>query len=179
MIEEFEQEDIEQSAHPMVTVTPHLQKAIGIQLVSAGTDDKTTTFFKPLLHPETALPARRSAQYTAPKEGGDVLVHVCEGTREIKVTKPEPKPKPAKDEEEEEADEDDSDFDSEEEEEDIREIVWNVGNPIAEFAVKDVKPEGKIEVMISVNETLALQITAREVGGKSAVRGLVDGPKTA
>ena len=57
--------------------------------------------------------------------------------------------------------------------------MWNVGKPIAEFAVKDVKPEGKIEVMISVNETLALQITAREVGGKSAVRGLVDGPKAA
>lgn len=176
LIEEFEQEDIEQSAHPMVTVAPHLQNAIGIQLVSAGTDDKTTPIFRPLLHPEAAIPVRRSAQYTAPKEGGDILVHVCEGTREIKVTKPEPKAKPAKDEED---DEDDSDFDSEEEEEDIREIVWNVGKPIAEFAVKDVQPEGKIEVMISVSEMLALQITAREVGGKSAVRGLVDGPKTA
>ncbi|KAL1959827.1 hypothetical protein VTO42DRAFT_972 [Malbranchea cinnamomea] len=184
LVEEFEKDDIEQSTHPMVTVTPHLRNAIGIQLVSAGADGNTIPIFKPLLHAETALPTRRFAQYTAPKEGGDVLIRVCEGTREIKVTKPEPKPKPKPAEGEEggegDGEDEDSDFDLEEEEdeEEIREIVWNSGKTIAEFAVKDVKPEGKIEVMISVNENLAIQITAREIGGKSAVRGLVDGPQS-
>ncbi|KMU90270.1 heat shock 70 kDa protein cognate 2 [Coccidioides immitis H538.4] len=66
---------------------------------------------------------------------------------------------------------------SEEEEEDIREIVWNVSKPIAEFAIKGVKANGKVEVMISVNEHLVMQVTAREVGAKGGVRGVVDGPQ--
>jgi hypothetical protein len=174
IIEEFDKDDIEQSTHPMVTVTPHLQKAIGLTLVAAGDEEGTTPIFKPLLHPETALPARRSAHYTAPKEGGDVLVRVCEGIRSIKVTKPEPKAKAAPTADEDE----DSDFDSDEEEdEEVREIVWNASKPVAEFAIKGVKPGSKVEVIVSVNEHLALQVTAREVGGKSAVRGAVEGPK--
>lgn len=171
LVEEFEKDDIDQSTHPMVTATPHLGKAIGVQLVSAGGDASTIPIFKPLLHVDTALPARRSARYTAPKEGGDVLIHICEGARAIKVTKPEPKPKAAEGEEDEDIDSD------EEEEEDIRDIVWNVSSPIAEFAIKDVKPVGKVEVVVSVNEHLAMQITARDVEGKSAVRGDVSGTK--
>ncbi|PGH09883.1 hypothetical protein AJ79_05610 [Helicocarpus griseus UAMH5409] len=175
LIEEFEKDDIEQSTHPMVTVTPHLQKAIGVQLISAT--DEAHAVFKPLLNAETALPARRTAQYAVPKAGGDVLVRVCEGLREIKVTKPEPKEKPA---EEANDDEDDSDFDSEEdEEEEIREIVWKTSKPIAEFAIKGVKADGKVEVMVAVSEHLAVQITAREVGGKGGVRGMVEAPKAA
>ncbi|EEQ85773.2 hsp78-like protein [Blastomyces dermatitidis ER-3] len=178
LIEEFEKDDIEQSSHPMVTVTPHLEKAIGIQLISA-TDD-AHAIFKPLLNAETALPARRIAQYAVPKAGGDILVRVCEGIREIKVTKPEPKPKqPAKDDGED--DDDDSDFDSDDddEEEEVREVVWKVSKPIAEFAIKGVKANGKVEVMVAVSEQLAVQITAREVGGKGGVRGMVDAPKAA
>ncbi|KAK2733122.1 Hsp70 protein that interacts with Zuo1p [Onygenales sp. PD_40] len=174
LIEEFEKDDIEQSTHPMVTVTPHLQKAIGIQLISV--EDAAHAVFKPLLNAETALPARRTAQYAVPKAGGDVLVRVCEGVREIKVTKPEAKEKEAKGEGEEE----DSDFDSdEEEEEEVREVVWNVSKPIAEFAIKGIKAGGKVEVMVGVSEQLAVQVTAREVGGKGGVRGLVDAPKAA
>ncbi|KAM5438742.1 Hsp70 protein that interacts with Zuo1p [Microsporum canis] len=169
LIEEFEMADIEQSTHPMVTVAPHLSKAIGVQLVSS---EETTGIFRPLLNTETALPARRSAQYSAPKDGGDVFVRICEGTREIKVTKVEPKPKA-----EDEDDEDDSDDDEEEEEEEIREISWSVSKPIAEFAIRDVKPRGKIEVMVSVSEQLAVQITAREIGGKGGVRGVVEPPQ--
>lgn len=160
--------DIEQSTHPMVTVTAHLSKAIGVQLVSS---DEANCIFKPLLNTETALPARRSAQYPAPKDGGDVLVRICEGIREIKVTKVEPKPK-AEDEDEEEDDDDED-----EEEEEVREIAWNVSKPIAEFAIRDVKPQGKIEVMVSVNEQLAVQVTAREIGGKGGVRGAVEPPQ--
>ncbi|WEW60521.1 Hsp70 protein that interacts with Zuo1p [Emydomyces testavorans] len=178
LIEEFEKDDIEQSTHPMVTVAPHLEKAIGVQLVSADQSAESTAIFKPLLNAETALPARRTAQYSAPKDGGDVLVRVCEGTREIKVTKPEPKAKSKSAEPKNEEDSDfDSDEDSEEEEEHVRDIIWNVSKPIAEFAVKGVKAKGKVEVMISVNEYLVVQITAREVGGKGGVRGVVDGPQ--
>lgn len=177
LIQEFDKEDIEQSIHPMVTATPHLRNAIGVEFVHGETVE-----FKPLLNAETALPARRIAQYSAPKDGGDVLVRVCEGVREIKVTKPEPKPKeekPAKAEDDEDEDEDeDSDFDSdEEEEEEIREIVWKTEKPIAELAVKGVKAGSKVELMVHVNADLGMQITAREVGGQSAVRGAVESPK--
>ncbi|KAJ5693061.1 Ribosome-associated complex subunit SSZ1 [Penicillium macrosclerotiorum] len=167
LVQEFDREDIEQSIHPMVTVTPHLSKAIGIEFSS-----NTDTTFQPLLGAETALPARRIAQYSVPKEGGDVLVRVCEGARNIKVTKPEPKAK----EEKPAADEDDSDFDSDEdEEEETREIVWKTEKPVAELAVKGVKAGGKVEVMVHVNPDLGLQIAVREVGGSSAVRGAING----
>jgi molecular chaperone DnaK (HSP70) len=167
LVQEFEHEDIEQSIHPMVTVTPHLTKAIGVEFTS-----QSDVTFQPLLSAETALPARRIAQYSAPKEGGDVLVRVCEGARVIKVTKPEPKAK----EEKPAQDEDDSDFDSEDdEEEETREIVWKTEKPVAELAVKGVKANGKIEVMVHVNPDLGLQIAVREVGSQNAVRGAVNG----
>jgi hypothetical protein len=165
LVQEFDAEDIEQSIHPMVTVTPHLNKAIGVEFTS---NNKTS--FQPLLNADTALPARRIAQYTAPKEGGDVLVRVCEGAREIKVTKPESKAK-----EEKPADDEDSDFDSDEEEEDVREIVWKTEKPVAELAVKGVKAGSKVEVMVHVNPDLGLQIAVREVGGSTAVRGAING----
>lgn len=165
LVQEFDAEDIEQSIHPMVTVTPHLSKAIGVEFTS-----NNETSFQPLLNAYTALPARRIAQYTAPKEGGDVLVRICEGDREIKVTKPEPKAK-----EEKPADDEDSDFDSDEEEEDIREIVWKTEKPVAELAVKGVKAGGKVEVVVHVNPDLGLQISVREVGGSTAVRGAING----
>ncbi|RMJ27401.1 Heat shock protein [Aspergillus sp. HF37] len=170
LVQEFDKEDIEQSIHPMVTATPHLRNAIGVQFASGDNVD-----IKPLLNTETALPARRVAQYSAPKDGGDVLIRVCEGTREIKVTKPEPKEKAGKTEEDIEG----SDLESEDEEdEETREIVWKTEKPIAELAVRGIKAGGKAEVMIHVNADLGLQMTAREVGGQSAVRGAVEAPKT-
>ncbi|OJJ56913.1 hypothetical protein ASPSYDRAFT_47193 [Aspergillus sydowii CBS 593.65] len=170
LIQEFETEDIEQSMHPMVTATPHLNNAIGVEFTSGDAVE-----FLPLLNTETALPARRVAQYNVPKDGGDVLVRVVEGVREIKVTKPEPKPKEEKPKADD--DEDDSDFDSDEDEEDeIREVIWKTEKPIAELAVKGVKANGKVELMIHINADLGLQITAREVGGQNAVRGAVESP---
>lgn len=168
LVSEFDKEDVEQSIHPAVTATPHLHNAIGVEFSSGS-----STEFAPLLHTETALPARRVAQYVAPKEGGDVFIRVCEGKRDIKVTKPEPKPK-----EEKPADDEDSDFDSDEdEEEETREIIWKTEKPIAELAVKGVKAGGKVELMVHVNADLGLQVTARAVDGQSAVRGVVDAPK--
>ncbi|KAB8075378.1 Hsp70 protein-domain-containing protein [Aspergillus leporis] len=163
LIQEFDKEDIEQSIHPVVTAVPHLKNAIGVEFTSGDAVE-----FKPLLNAETACPARRVAQYNAPKEGGDVLIRVCEGVREIKVTKPEPKPK-----EEKLAEDEDSDFDSDDEEEEIREIAWKTEKPIAELAVKGVKAGSMVELMIHVNADLGLQITAREVGSQNAVRGSV------
>lgn len=163
LVQEFDSEDIEQSIHPMVTVTPHLSKAIGVEISS--TSEAT---FQPLLNAETALPARRIAQYIAPKTGDDILVRVCEGTREIKVTEPEPKT-PAEDDE-------DEDFDTDEdEEEETREIVWKTEKPVAELAVKGVKAGSKIEVMVHVNPDLGLQIAVREIGSQNAVRGAING----
>ncbi|KKA18192.1 Hsp7-like protein [Rasamsonia emersonii CBS 393.64] len=176
LIQEFDREDIEQSIDPIVTVTPHISNTIGVQLVSTE-ESAEDAVFRPLVNAETALPARRIAQYAVPKEGGDVLVRVCEGAREIKVTKPEPKPKEEKEADEEADEDEDSDFDSEEEEEEIREVIWKVTKPIAEIAVKDVKAGGKVEVMININSDLGMQITAREVGAKGGVRVAVDAPK--
>lgn len=159
----------------MVTVASHLRNAIGVQLVSAGESDASAVF-KPLMNAETALPARRAAQYAVPKEGGDVLVRVCEGVREIKVTKPEPR-ESKKAAAVADADEDDSDYESDEEDDEVRDIAWKVSKPIAEFAIKDIKAGGKVEVMANINGDLGVQITAREVGGKGGVRGAVESPK--
>ncbi|KAJ5499673.1 Heat shock protein 70 family [Penicillium expansum] len=145
LVQEFEHEDIEQSIHPMVTVAPHLTKAIGVEFTS-----ETDTTFQPLLSAETALPR----------------------TPHRSVTKPEPKAKedkPAQDEDDSDFDSED------EEEEETREIVWKTEKVVAELAVKGVKAGSKIEVMVHVNPDLGLQIAVREVGSQNAVRGAVNG----
>ncbi|KAI9760349.1 MAG: exosome non-catalytic core subunit rrp40 [Chaenotheca gracillima] len=186
LVQEFEQEDIEQSIHPMVTVTPHLPNAIGVVFTGTEGDEKAT--FRPLLEGETAVPARRTALFDAPASGGDVLIRVCEGIREISVTKPETQPKTngkAKTSSENESDDED---DSDDEEEEIRNTVWKVGKTLAEAAVRGVtsaaeagagaskKKQKKIqiEVMANVAADLSVQITAREVGGKGGVRGGIE-----
>lgn len=166
-MQEFEKEDIEQSTHPMVTVTPHLRNAIGVLVVS---EDVKKGLFSTLIEKETAVPCRRTGVFAVPKEGGDVLVKICEGIRDIKVTKkekPKTNGKPASD---------DSDLDSEEdedEEEEVRQKVWQVGSVLGEAAIKGVKKGGKIEVMIKVEADLGVQIEVREAGGKGGVRGNV------
>ena len=147
----------------MVTVTPHLRNAIGVLVVS---EDAEKGLFTALVEKETAVPCRRRGVFAVPREGGDVIVKVCEGLREIKVSKkekPKANGKPASD---------DSDLDSEEdEEEEVREKVWKVGRVLAEAAVKEVKKGGKVEVTIKVEADLGVQIEVREAGGKGGVRG--------
>lgn len=160
----------------MVTVAPHLTNAVGIQLVSADESSDSGVVFHPLINAHTALPARRVAQYASPKQGGDVLIRVCEGTRDIKVTKPEAKPKSEKQANgDDEDDEDDLDSDEDEEEE-IREIEWKALRPIAEIALKGLKAGGKVEVTVNINSDLGMQLTAREVGAKGGVRMVVNAP---
>jgi hypothetical protein len=166
LVQEFDKEDIDQSTHPMVTVTPHLHNAIGVQIVSKGDEGA----FAVMIAPESAVPIRRTALFKAP--GGDILIRVCEGEREIKVIKPEPKPQANG---AEGSDDEDSDLDDEEEE--IRERVWKAHKTLAEFALKDVKKGNKVEVTVNVGGDMALSITAREAGGKGGVRGNLDAPE--
>lgn len=151
----------------MVTVTPHIRHAIGVVLV---TEDVRRGVFHPILEAETAVPARRVCFFPVNREGGNVLVKVCESIREIRVRKADP-PKEAvngnQDEEDGELD------DSEGEEEEVREKIWKIGNVLAELAVRAVGKGGKVEVALQIGSDLGLQITAREAGGKSSVRGTV------
>ncbi|KAI5464178.1 Hsp70 protein-domain-containing protein [Mariannaea sp. PMI_226] len=164
LIQEYESTDIEQSTHPAVTTVKHISNAIGV--ITVGADGEET--FTPVMHSETAVPARRTIQIPAPKEGGDVLIKVVEGGTHIKVTKPEPKPEKQATVED---DEEDSDFDSDDEEEEKREKIWKIGSPLAEASIKGVKAGGKVEVTINVLADLGATVTAREVGGKGGVRG--------
>ncbi|KAL8853399.1 MAG: hypothetical protein Q9221_001716 [Calogaya cf. arnoldii] len=180
LIQEFDKEDIEQSSHPMVTVTPHLSRAIGVLVVSENVDKGV---FKPLAAAETAVPLRRAGEFAVPRDGGDVIIKVCEGVSQIKVSKPAVKPKGGKttngkaasDDEDDLSDEDES----EDEPEDVREKIWKVGNVLAETAIKGVKKGGKVEVSVTVNADLTILVTAREVGGKAGngVRGHLEKPK--
>ena len=171
LIQEFELEDIEQSTHPMVTVTSHLSKAVGIVLIAA--DDKYGVFV-PIIDVETPLPVRRTAIVNTPRAGGDVLLRLAEGERHIKITKPQPKAKePSSDD-----DEDDSDEESEEEEE-IREKEWKAGSILSEAALRGLKKDSKVEVQINIAQDLTVNAIFREVGGKGGVRGILQGPKVA
>lgn len=113
------------------------------------------------------------------KDGGDVLVKVCEGFKEVRVrttagkdggTKPN-----GKGGNEDEGSDDDSD---EDEEEEVREQIWRVGNVLAEAGVRGVSKGGKVEVTVSLGSDLGVQITAREVGGKGGVRGVLEARRT-
>jgi hypothetical protein len=152
----------------MVTATSHLSKAIGVVVTSPS---ESEPIFQPLLYAETAVPVRRTIHLPGPKDGGDVLVKLCEGTRGIHISKPEPKAKTNGDASEEE----DSDIDSDEGEAESREKVWKIGTILAEAAVKSIKKGGKVEVMANVANDLNVQLTTREVGGKGGVRGDVQG----
>jgi molecular chaperone DnaK (HSP70) len=166
LVQEFDKEDIDQSTHEMITVTPHLISAIGVQ-VSGQSEDAFTT----VIPSATAVPARRIITVDAPE--GDALVRVCEGERQIKVTKPKPK---AKENGEKDGDDDEADSE-EEEEEDIREKVWKAGKQLAEVGLKDVKKGAKIEVTVHVDADLAVSVTVRQVGVKGGVRGTLSKPE--
>lgn len=172
LIQEYDAEDIAQSTHPMVTVTPHLQRAIGVLLVS---EDEQRGLFVPLLAAETPVPARRAGIFETPRTGGDVLVKVCEGVRHIKVEKKVYDRKPPKGSSAADSGSDMNDSeDDEEEDQEVREKIWSVGSALAEASVRDVKKGAKIEVTVNVGGDLNVLVTAREVGGKGGVRGTLD-----
>jgi len=170
LIQEFEIEDIEQSTHPMVTVTPHLSTAVGVLCISG---DESSGVFHAIVDAETPLPVRRTATISTPREGGDVLVKLAEGIRHIKVTKPAAKPKKQDSEE----DDSDSEDDDSEEEEELREKTWKVGNALSEAAIRGIKKGGKVEIQINIGADLSVNAIYRELGGKGGVRGIIQGQK--
>jgi molecular chaperone DnaK (HSP70) len=170
LIQDFDKEDIDQSTHEMVTITPHLREAIGVQVTG-----QSSSSFQIVIPPASAVPAKRTAVVKAPE--GDVLIRICEGEREIRVTKPEIKSKTNGATVEDEKDEDEEDSE-EEEEEDLREKLWKPKKTLAEFVLKGLKKGAKVEVAINVSADLGLSVTAREVGGKGGVRGSLAAPQT-
>jgi molecular chaperone DnaK (HSP70) len=172
LIQEFDLEDIEQSTHPMVTVTPHLSKTVGVLCISG---DESSGVFHAIVEAETPLPVRRTATIATPREGGDVLIKLAEATQLIKVTKPTSKPKPAGGD----SDDDDSDEDESEEEEEVREKAWKVGKSLSEAAIRGIKKGGKVEVQINIGADLSINAIFRELGGKGkgGIRGIVHGQK--
>ena len=174
LIADFDHDDISESCHPVVTVTPHLQHALGVLCVAP---DEQHGVFTPIIEANTPVPARRTANVPVPAAGGDVLVKVCEGSRHIRVetkARPEANGKKGADADDEEAETDDED--SDEEEEETREKVWKVGRVVAEAAVRGTKKGAKIEVQINVAPDLGVTVIARVVGGKGGVRGVVESP---
>lgn len=165
LIQEFEQQDIEDSTEAVVTVTPHLGYAIG--LVTGG---PAAEQFAVIVEPETPVPVRRTA-HIAVKAGGDVLLRLAEGVKEVKVTKED---KPATNGTKDKDEDDDDDADSDDEPEEIRERVYKPGKVLAEAGVRGVKPGGKVEVQVNVAADLGVTIVAREVGGKGGVRGTIE-----
>jgi len=172
LVSEFEEQDIQESCHPVVTVTPHLQHAVGVLCISP--DEHRNGVFKPLIEADTPVPVRRTAVVATPREGGDVLVKICEAEWHIKVEKKE-QINGEKENVEDEGDEEDED--SEEEEEEIRTREWKVGKVIAEAAVKGIKKGGKVEVQINISADFGLHVIARELGKKGGVRGAVEAPR--
>ena len=171
LVENFDADDIEQSTHPVVTSTPHLAHAVGVLCISP--DEKGAGIFTLMIEPETPVPVRRTAHVAVPREGGDVLVKLCEGVREIKVSRPDAGAKTNGTKEDDE-DDDDSDDDDEDEDEDIREKIWKAGKVLAEMAVRGTSKGSKVEVQVNVNAELEVQIIARELTGKGRAREACD-----
>ncbi|KAF2397330.1 heat shock protein-like protein 70 [Trichodelitschia bisporula] len=166
LVADFDQEDIRESCHPVVTVTPHLKDAIGVLAVSG--DERGHGKFVPIVLASTSVPVRRTAIINGPPAGGDVLIKICEGSKRIHVEHKEKKER-----EPVEADSDDSDAELSEDEEPIKSEVWHTERVIAEAALRGVAKGAKIEVQINVGPDTGLTIVAREVGGKASVRGSV------
>ncbi|POS87674.1 hypothetical protein EPUL_001888, partial [Erysiphe pulchra] len=168
LIKKFDQEDIKLYTNPPLTTSTYLSKAIGVLSIS---DDSSKGVFIPIIKDKTSVPARRSIQIATPREGGDVLIKIVEANSHIKVSKPEPKTK--SDDKGKESDESELDSNSEqdEEEEEIREKIWQVGNVLAEAALRGVKKGSKVEITATVTSDLTLSIACREEETGLTVQG--------
>ncbi|KAK5111870.1 hypothetical protein LTR62_004602 [Meristemomyces frigidus] len=163
LIAGFEVPEIKSSTEAVVTVTPHLHHAIGLVTGEKG------DHFAVLIDAETPVPVRRTAQISI-VNGGDVLLRLAEGVRDIKTSQPTKAATNGaggKDPEDEDEDEDD-------EPEETREKMWKAGKVLAEAGVRDVKKGGKVEIQVSVAADLGVTVVCREVGGKGGVRGTLE-----
>lgn len=171
LVSAFETTDIAASTEAVVTVTPHLQNAIG--LVTSGSEGHDEQF-ELIIDAETPVPVRRTARISVP-EGGDVLLRLAEGLRQIHVRKEEkPQTNGIKGSADDDEDNEDSDEDSDEEPEEIRSKVYRPGKILAEAAIRNVKKGGKVEVQVNVAADMSAIFVCREVGGKGGVRGTIE-----
>ena len=68
--------------------------------------------------------------------------------------------------------EDSEDEDSEEEEPEIKEVVYECGDKLAELSLKDLKPNANLEVIVNITQNGVLHLSGREVKqGSIAVKG--------
>lgn len=168
LVSEFEKADVEENTEAVVTVTPHTHHAIGL----VTTDKSGKENFAVIVEPETPVPVRRTAQIPVPS-GGDVLLRIAEGSREIDVRTAEK----AATNGTKEADDSEDDDDSDDEPEEIRSKVWKAGKMLAEAGIRGVKKGGKVEVQVNVGVDMGVTVVCREVGGKGGVRGAIEGGK--
>lgn len=165
LIQEFEKEDIDQSTHPMVTVTPHIPHAIGVAVVL---EDEASSF-EVVIPQDSAVPVRKTKVLQSISDG-EMVLRVCEGERQIRIISTDQKLKKDTNGDE------DEDEEMEDEEDDVRERIWKATKPLGEITAK-VKKGLKVEVTVNVGADLSVSISAREVGAKTGVRGNIAKPE--
>ncbi|KAF2861465.1 heat shock 70 kd protein cognate 1 [Piedraia hortae CBS 480.64] len=145
--------DVQENTQPVITVASHTSKAIGI----VDADGSFTT----ILPEHSSVPARRTCSVPVPK-GGDVLVRIAEGKREIIVTKAEATPK---------NDSEDDDSDEESEPAEIRSKAWTAGKVLTEACLRDVPQGGKVRMQLDLDAKGAMTLSCMIEGKKGGVRG--------
>lgn len=169
LISMYEQKEINESLHSVVTVAPHTVKPIGVLVSGLETKDgkKEETTFVPLVEINTPLPFRTSHVFKAGSESA--LISVYEGEASIKTVVLEKAPKEEKKEEDEE---ESWDEDSDDEPEEVRFKVHKPTTKLAEAGLTGLTQGNSVEVTINITRDLKVQVSAREVKqGGAAVRG--------
>lgn len=149
----------------MVTVTAHTTAPIGIEVVGEG-----TTTFEVVIPQDSAVPVRKT-KVLQPGSQGELVLRVCEGERQIKVSKPEAKTNGV------EKSGSDDDSEDEDEEEETREKIWLPTKALGEVTAT-TKKGAKLEVTINVAADMSVSLTTREVGSSTGVRGHLAKPET-
>lgn len=149
LIESFDDDEIKESLQPIVVNTQHLSKSIGIK----GADGK----FIPILVNETAYPIKKSIQVTN-DDNESVVIEFYEGKKSVKETVVEPPKVELSDGEELSSDEEDE----EEEPEIIKEVVEECGDLLGSLSLKDLKPNGTLEIIANITQDGKISFSARE-----------------
>ncbi|KAI9307102.1 heat shock protein 70 family [Cunninghamella echinulata] len=155
LIAGFEAEDIDASVHPVVTLAPSTQKAIGV--TNAKGD------FVPIIPKGTALPARRSFNFTASQDVSDfVYVALHEGDHIIEKKEIPVEPLPVEEGEE-----------PVEEEPEIVTTVYTKPAALLVEAILPAKKDSKVEVQVTVDTDLKVILVLRD--GSNVVKAETSG----
>ena len=139
LVADYDQDDIKENSHAVVTSVPHLAAPLGVK---DGSD------FITVLDIHTALPSRRTVSITA--KAGENKIEIYEGKHDIKITEL-PKPEP---------DSDASDDDEDDEIRTERSRITVPGTKVTELSI-DADAGKKIAVMIQVDAEQAITVSAR------------------